>query len=161
MYRAGCVGVVGKRIPIGQLEWPGRKSVQIFDTRIRGRRGQTCATGDEKAVIVCWKTILRLFRQAKAVVLYEGVCWTACKRCRENGTLKVVLIGTQQECIRCLIFCSVLLGLGEVRPRCAVLFHNSFREKVPDFLTLLWHIGCENVVKTAVFADDHDHMFDG
>ena len=37
---------------------------------------------------------------------------------------------------------------------------NSFGEQIPDALTGLRHIGSEDVVETAVFADDDNNVFD-
>src|SRR5580704_1608505 len=41
-----------------------------------------------------------------------------------------------------------------------VQFDDAFGEQVIYALSPLWDVGCENVVKTAIFTNDYDYMLD-
>ena len=42
----------------------------------------------------------------------------------------------------------------------SISLHDALGKQIPDGLALLWHIGGEDVIKAAVFADDDDDVFD-
>jgi hypothetical protein len=54
-----------------------------------------------------------------------------------------------------------LLGALEVWAGSAVRLDDSLREQVADGLAVLGHVGREQVIKRAVFADEDDNVFDG
>ena len=80
-----------------------------------------------------------------------GKTWPGNESCRR----------TQQERVGRRVRSGALHRLGEIGPRSAIGVYDPFRKQVPDGLPALGLVSRKDVVKAAVFSDDHDHVFDG
>ena len=124
--------------------------------------GQARAAGDQILIVIRRQAVFGLLRKRQAVVLNVGVRGTAGERRRQNVVGKRSSWPDSTEMRR----------EPDPWPRlCAAL--EKFGPGVPSALTIpsesrfqtIWpslgHIGGKDVVEAAVFADDHDDVFDG
>src|SRR6266851_229629 len=169
--RAGCIGVPCEGVlafRIGKLEGAARKgrvggrAVHAGDAGVRNFPGEAGAAGGQEAVVVTWEAVFGSYgigERADAVA-QASVRRTTVERGGERSVWRL-FGGAELEFGSTRNVSRELGGQRIFRARSAVLVDNFFGEQVIDMFSGLWLISGENMVETAVLANDDDDVLDG